>query len=129
VSEQNIQFVQSLYAAFGAGDIKAIIKASSADVVWEIVGRASDFPVFGRRTGLEGVAEFFQALYENEQIESFTPQAFHTSGDKVIVEGHAASVLKGSDRHIDSDWLHIFTMKDGKLVAFKEFYDTAQCVA
>jgi ketosteroid isomerase-like protein len=129
VPDRNIQFVQSLYAAFGAGDIKAIIKASSADVVWEIVGRASDFPAFGRRTGLEGVAEFFQVFYANEQIESFTPQAFHVSGDKVIVEGHAASVLNGSGRRVESDWLHIFTIRDGQLIGFKEFYDTAQYLA
>jgi ketosteroid isomerase-like protein len=129
VSDQNIRFVQSLYAAFGAGDIKAIIKASSADVVWEVVGRPSDHPVFGRRSGLEGVAEFFQALSEGEQTESFTPQTFDASGDKVFVEGHGASTLRDSGKRVDGDWLHVFTIRDGQLIGFKEFHDTAQYVA
>ncbi len=129
MSDQNIQFVQSLYAAFGAGDIKAIIKASSADVVWEVVGRPSDFPVFGRRTGLEGVAGFFQTFFGVEQIESFTPRTFHASADRVFVEGHGASILRESGKRIESDWIHVFTIRDGQLLGFKEYYDTAQYLA
>lgn len=56
LSDRNIEIVQVLYAAFGAGDVKAIIRAATAGVTWEIGGRASDFPAFRRREGLEGIA-------------------------------------------------------------------------
>jgi ketosteroid isomerase-like protein len=128
VSEQTIQIVQSLYAAFANGHIKTIIKASSADIVWETVGRRSDSPILGRWTGLEGIAEFFQALEETEQGESFSPKDFHATGDKVFVEGHLASTLKASGRRVDTDWLHVFTIRDGLLIGFRAFYDTAQLV-
>lgn len=128
MSDRNIEIVQSLYAAFGAGDVKSIIKAAAAKVTWEIVGRVSDFPVFGRRSGLEGIAEFFEAFHAAEEVQFFQPKIFHALGDKVLVEGHVVSTLKGSGKQIDSDWLHIFTIKNGKLVGFKEFYDTAQYV-
>ena len=52
--------------------------------------------------------------------------AVHSLGDKMVVEGHAVSTRTGSGKRIDSHWLHIFTFKCGKFIAFKEFHDTAQ---
>ena len=46
----------------------------------------------------------------------------------MLVEGHVVSTLRGSGKRVDSDWLHIFTIQNGQLVGFKEFYDTAQYV-
>ena len=34
-----VEFVQSLYAAFGRGDLETIIQAVSRDVEWREVGR------------------------------------------------------------------------------------------
>ncbi len=46
MSNGNITLVQSLYAAFGRGDIATIVAAMAPDVNWEVVGRQhglSDF--------------------------------------------------------------------------------------
>jgi ketosteroid isomerase-like protein len=34
--------------------------------------------------------------------------------------------MRGSGRQVASDWVHIFTIKDGKVAAFDEFTDTAR---
>jgi ketosteroid isomerase-like protein len=128
VSDQNIERVKSMYAAFAADDVKTIIKASSADVVWEVVGRRADSPVLGRWAGLEGIAEFFEAVRTTGVTEVFEATAFHPANDKVFVEGRMVSTLNGSGRKIDSDWLHVFTFRDGQLIGFKQFYDTAQLI-
>jgi ketosteroid isomerase-like protein len=39
MSATNIAFVQSLYAAFGRGDIKAVIAGLAPDVDWTVNGR------------------------------------------------------------------------------------------
>jgi len=51
MSNPNIAMVQSLYAAFGRGDIDTIIAGASPGIDWESVGRKSDYPAFGPRKG------------------------------------------------------------------------------
>jgi uncharacterized protein len=37
--------------------------------------------------------------------------------------------VKKTGRRIASDWCHVFTVRDGKVAAFREFTDTAQAAA
>jgi ketosteroid isomerase-like protein len=49
MSNANVALAQSLYAAFGRGDIATIVGAMASDVTWEVVGRAKDYPLLGVR--------------------------------------------------------------------------------
>ena len=51
MSAANIAHVQSLYAAFGRGDIATIIAGLTPDIDWQTVGRQTDFPALGARNG------------------------------------------------------------------------------
>ena len=46
-----LSVVQNVYAAFGRGDIPALLDALAPDVRWEVVGRKGDYPTFGVRHG------------------------------------------------------------------------------
>lgn len=126
MSNGNIALVQSLYAAFGRGDIATIVAAMASDVSWEVVGRSSDYPVMGKRKGPQGVQEFFRQVGELQQANEFAPGAFYASGDHVFVAGHYAWTIKKTGRKTSADWMHMFTIKGGKVTAFREFTDTAQ---
>ena len=117
-----------MYAAFARGDVAAIAAACSEDTVWETVGTPGAFPTFGKWTGRRSVGEFFAALVSAAEIKEFSVKGMYASGDKVFVEGHEAMVIKATGKATDSDWLHIFTFKDGLVTGFREFYDTAQFV-
>jgi uncharacterized protein len=129
VKNANLSFVEGLYAAFGRGDIAAILAAVAPDVRWEMVGRSADYVRFGARTGVAGVQDFFRILADNEDFTQFQPTEFYSEGDKVFVLGRLALKFKKTDRTVNTDWIHIFTIRDGKVVEFKEFLDTAQFVA
>jgi uncharacterized protein len=45
--------------------------------------------------------------------------------DKVFVLGHYTWTIRKNGRTADSDFIHIFTVRNGKVVAFLEFTDTA----
>ena len=125
----NVTFVESLYAAFQRADIATILAGLSPDVRWEMVGRPNDYVRFGPRNGVGGVQEFFKVLAENEDFTEFQPNEFYADGDKVFVLGRLALKFKKTDRKVTTDWAHIFTIRNGKVVEFKEFLDTAQFVA
>ena len=122
----NIAFVQSLYAAFGRGDVDTIIAGMSPDVDWVNVGRPSDYASLGPRRGTGEVRAFFDLLARETDFAEFSPNDFDAVGDKVFVEGHSRMRLKAGGPEVDTDWVHIFTLRDGKVARFRDFTDTAQ---
>jgi ketosteroid isomerase-like protein len=126
MSAANIAFVQSLYAAFGRGDIATIVNGLAPDVDWTVNGRSKDYPMLGNWKGSAGVQKFFQGVAEHEEAIEFSPKEFFAAEDRVCVLGHYAWKIRKTGRQVASDWVHIFTVRSGKVVKFKEFNDTAQ---
>jgi len=121
----NIELVQSLYAAFGRGDIESILASSTPDVTIGLDGRPSDAPILGHHKGHAGMRDFFRILADTHDITSFTPQEFYSDGDKVFVVGHYTWVMKPSGVKGGSDWFHIWTIRDGKAASCRSLNDTA----
>ena len=127
MSQQNIGLVQSGYAAFGRGDIPGFLSLLDATVDWNTPG-PSDLPIAGRRRGPAQVGEFFGRLAGLIEFEQFEPTSFLADGDKVVVIGHEKYKVKATGKSISGDWCHVFTVRNGKIVAFQEFIDTAEFV-
>jgi uncharacterized protein len=126
MSNANVATVQSMYAAFGRGDVATIIGVLTPDIDWTCNGRQSDFPTFGSRKGPNEVTGFFKTVAETNDFSEFSPREFYADGDKVIVLGHYKITVKKTGKKIASDWCHVFTFKTGKVAKFQEFLDTAQ---
>ena len=126
MSNANIAHVQSMYAAFGRGDVATIIAGASPDIDWESVGRQNDFPALGPRKGAKEVQDFFRIVAENEDFSDFSPREFYAAEDKVFVLGSYRLKLKKTGKSIASEWIHVFTLRDGKVTRFREHTDTAQ---
>jgi ketosteroid isomerase-like protein len=43
----------------------------------------------------------------------------------VIVLGDETSRIKATGKVLDSEWAHAFTLRDGLMIAFHEYIDTA----
>lgn len=119
----NSDLIRSLYAAFGRGDVKSILDALDPSIEWLSNGDASIIPWGGRRGGLAGAASFFEALADNLDFEAFEPREYFEDGDTVVVLGRTRARVK-SGGVFDSDWAHVCTFRNGKLLRFREFYDT-----
>jgi ketosteroid isomerase-like protein len=46
-------------------------------------------------------------------------------GDKVVALGDYAWRVKSTGREYESDFVHVFSVRDGKVARFQEFMDTA----
>jgi ketosteroid isomerase-like protein len=122
---QNTKVVQDAYAAFGRNDIPALLDTLDENVVWNpVIGAASYVPTAGERRGKAAVAEFFRIVSEEVLFKVFEPKEFVAQGDKVVSLGHyRAGVPTG--RTFESDFVMVFTVRNGKIVAFQEFSDSA----
>jgi ketosteroid isomerase-like protein len=126
MSQSNVAFIQSLYAAFGRGDIGTIIGALAPDVDWKLNGQRKDYPLFGEWKGAGEVQKFFQGIAENQETVEFTPQEFFAAEDRVFVFGRYSWKIRKTGRTASSDWVHVFTIRSSKVTKFREFTDTAQ---
>jgi ketosteroid isomerase-like protein len=126
MNNPNIAFVKSLYLAFQQGRIATIVGALDPNVDWETVGRRKDYPAFGPRKGRAAVEEFFGIIAENESFSEFAPREFFSDSDRVFAFGRYAGTIKKTGHHFETEWVHVFTIRDGKVTRFREHTDTAQ---
>jgi len=126
--QQNLDVVRNMYAAFGRGDLDAVLAPLDPQVSWRTPG-APDLPTAGLRHGISAVREFFGLLLNTFDIVDFQAQDFLTTGDKVVVLGTSREGPKGSGRLVDFRWVHVFTFRNGRIVAFEEPADVSQLIA
>jgi len=123
---QNTKVVQDAYAAFGRGDIPTLLGCMTDDVQWQpVIGTARHVPFSGARTGKAAVAEFFKQVSETEDFEQFEPREFVAQRDMVVAIGHYRARANATGRTFDSAFAMVFTLRDGKVAAFREFTDSA----
>ncbi len=127
--QENMKAVERIYTAFGQGDIPAMLNLLAEDIDWLFSGPA-DIPFAGRYRGREQVARFLKIVGETIEIEQFEPQEFITKGNKVVVLGHEQMRVKSNGRTLETDWVHVFTLRNSKVVKINElYYDIATIVA
>jgi ketosteroid isomerase-like protein len=128
MSESNVNAVKDAYRSFERGDMDGVMKGMAPDVDWSMTGQEGHFPTFGRRQGEAGVRGFFRDVADTLDFHRFEPQEFYEAGDTVIVLGHYEMTVKKTGRRAGSDWVHVFTFRDGKVARFREYADTATFV-
>jgi ketosteroid isomerase-like protein len=125
-AQENTRLVRDAYAAFGRGDIQAILATLADNVDWHaIIGAGPQVPTSGPRRGRAEVQTFFGQLVENVDFKKFEPREFVAEGDKVVALGYYEAVAKKTGRSFKSEWVMIFTIANGKVVKFREFADSA----
>jgi ketosteroid isomerase-like protein len=122
--DSNIEFVEDLFAAFGRGDIDHFIDAHVVDAVTESpVSRTSTLPWAGVRRGRRELVEHFETIVAHVRPEAFQDVVFTASGDRVVAEGSNAGTVLATGERYEHDWVMVFTIRDGKVVRFRHFYD------
>ncbi len=128
MSNANQSVVQRAYKCFEHGDIDGLLDTLTDDVSWKVVGPAEVFPLFGERRGRDGAAEYFRLFAENLDLRDFSPRRYVAQDDTVVVLGHSKGVVRHTGRPLESDWVHVFTLRDGKICGYQEFVDSAKVV-
>lgn len=126
-TDANIETTQNLFAAFGAHDIPAILSYLHDDIVIEFYG-PEVIPYAGTYRGIAEAQRFFETVLSSIDINQFDAEEILSDADKVIVTGHLNLTTKSTGRVIDSDFVHVITLKDSKWLRFRDFMNTAVAV-
>lgn len=123
VQEENIKIVQQIYSAFARRDINTIVGLLSADVEWGEPENPFN-PAGGTRYGHNGFIEWLNIGRQAEDILVLEPRKMLTDNDSVAVVGYIKCLAIPTGKTYESDFVHLVTIKAGKVTKFQEFFDT-----
>jgi ketosteroid isomerase-like protein len=126
--QENTKLVQQAYTNFKNGDIESLLSLLSDDIQWQLP-EIEGVAFAGKRTGRDQVGQFFASVAESQDFLQFEPKEYIAQGDKVAAQGHYAARVKSTGREYECDFVHVFTVRDGKVSAFQEYTDTAAASA
>jgi len=116
--------IQAMYGAFGRGDIAGLLAMLTDDVHWEHKGSIG-LPYMGVFRGKAAVQQWFGRVAELDGIEAFEPREFLAGPDHVTVLGWERTRALPAGGVFETDWVHVFGLRDGRVCRFVGAYDTA----
>ncbi len=126
MSHEYVQVVRGMYDAFAKGDIPTIIAALDPQVEWweaENFIYADGNPYVGPDAVLKGV---FMRIGSELEDFAVSPREVFDAGDTVIGHGYYSGRYRANGKQARAQFAHFFTFRDGRIVEFQQYTDTAQ---
>lgn len=128
--DRRVETVQTIYAAFGRGDVPAILEHLAPDIEWEHDAIDHGVPFLRPRRGRAEVAGFFGDLAAGLDIAVFEPLGFLVGGDQVAVPVRLEGTLRRNGRRVKDHEIHLWTFDaNGHVARFRHVLDTHQYAA
>ena len=102
----------------------------SDDVQWRSLAAGAAGMEFTRAClSKDEVQRYFEELGKDWEMISYNADEFIAQGDRVVMLGSCAWKHRGTGKTVKSPKADVIRMRDGKIVDFMEFYDTAAAIA
>ena len=121
----NLAVINSMYEAFSIGDIPAVLSMMDPKVIWnEAEGNAyaSGNPYIGPEAVLNGV--FAKIGPDHEYFKLTDIELHEMSNNKVLATLRYNAKIEDNAATYDAQAAHLWTLKDGKVIAFQQYVDT-----
>jgi len=125
MGQNSLKIIESLYSAFEVGDIPKVLAGLDEKVVWnEAEGNkyADGNPYIGPQAVLNGVFARIGADYEYFKLVNI--QLHEMENNQVLATLRYQAKLKKNGETYDAQVAHLWTLKNGKAIAFQQYLDT-----
>ena len=117
--------IESIYAAFGRGDIPFILSQLAPDVVW----RQPGVPWGGDYQGLGGAGEFFTKLNDAVETTGFEVEENIEAGNQVVSFGYYSSRNRTTGKTSRARFIFRWQLTNGQVSLYDAVVDSAAVVA
>lgn len=119
----NSEIIRGVYTAFAVGDVPGVLGALDKDIRWT---EAEGFPYGGTYTGPDAVlANVFARLGSEWNGFSAVPHSFVAERDTVVALGEYGGTYIATGKRFSAPFAHVWTLRDGKIMRFQQYTDTA----
>jgi len=115
-----------MYEALARGDVPAALQLMDPAIEWneaEHFPYADRNPYIGPQAVLEGV--FLRLAGEWDGFAAI-PDEILDAGNSVVALGRYRATCKATTIPVNAQFVHVFRIRDGKIVRFQQYTDTAQ---
>ena len=112
MSQENVEVVAQAVAARNRGDMDAIVRLVSPDVVVDATRRLLDPATF---TGHDGLKTFIASLEEAWSEQQTRVERWVDTGDQVVALVHLRSTGRSSEVSVDAHPSWVYEVRDGKI--------------
>jgi uncharacterized protein len=121
----NRELVRSVYEALGRGDVGPLLGALDPEVVWL---EADNYAYADRNPyiGPQQVAEGVLARFGNDWDVTLGAERFLQDGDTVVALGRCRGMFRATGRPVDAQFVHVWTVHEGRVTRFEQYLDTLQ---
>jgi uncharacterized protein len=122
MSSRNVGVVRGFNDALAQGDMDGMLDFLDPQLEWRA---PESVPWGGTFHGHDGFREFVGKLLDQPAEFRREMLEYLDAGERVVVLLRQMGRRKGSDTEYDVPEVHIWTVRDGKIVDFEGFFDTA----
>jgi ketosteroid isomerase-like protein len=128
MSRANVEFVEGLFAGVAAADKQALLaalpglieQACDSEIEWVEDPRRADSRTY---RGHDGVRASWEQWIDGFDEYGFEIEQIRDWGDDVLVVGHERARGRASGATVSSRTYAVLTMREGKLLRYREFAD------
>lgn len=129
-----LETVQAIYAAFGRGDVPAILTHLHDDVAWESwsdnTAARAGVPWMQPRQGRAGAGEFFAAVFRDLEVRDFRVLSMMAGPSQVAVEVAIEAKVVATGRVYRDEEIQLWTFDAvGRVTRLRHYLDTAKHIA
>ena len=128
-SDPKIASVQRLYAAYGQGDVDAVLAELADDVDWAAEAAGTGVPWWGPYRGRGEVPRFFKEIGTNVDVTEFDLVSFTSNDTDVVATVHWTFTVNATGKTASMYMQHWWRFANGKIVFFRGSEDSAQSLA
>lgn len=124
-TDPKVETIERMYAAFGRGDLDAILAEVADDVDWGSEATSASVPWHGRNKGKDGVAAFIAALGGSAEMAEFTPLSMTWNDTDVMVVIRSTMTARATGRSVTTNLYHWWRFgDDAKIVLYRGSHDS-----
>ena len=120
-----IDTVRAVYDCFERGDVPGVLELFDPEIE---IRQSEELPWGGHYRGHEEAIGFFTKLMSRIQTKVSIERLIH-AGDHVVEIGQTRGHAVGSQREFAIDEIHVWGVRDGRIVSMTAYVDNAAMLA
>ena len=122
-NEKNIAIVRQIYADVVAKNLEGFLASLTDDIKWE-PPFVPVIPHTKPRSGKKEVTNWVIEMAGEVTYTQVTPQDIYADNNAVIVKGIFEGKANSTGKSFQSDWVHIWKLRDGRVFHYQAFWNT-----
>ena len=114
MSQENVEIVRAMWAAYARGDWAASLRAYSEDTVWDDTRYRPDGAVHRGHDALVDLVRTWRGTWERYQAQ--VEDVLDAGGDRVAAVLRETGEGKGGGVELTNRWGLVLTVRDGRIV-------------